>query len=90
MGDATSHRGTVVILTVLEVEHQAVRAHLANLEQRQHAAGTLFEVGRLTDSPWIIALAEAGEGNQAAAVLAERAISMFEPRRCSSSAWPAD
>ncbi|WP_165396213.1 hypothetical protein [Streptomyces sp. F001] len=39
MGDATSHRGTVVILTVLEVEHQAVRAHPANLEQRQHAAG---------------------------------------------------
>ncbi|RZB19237.1 hypothetical protein StrepF001_10145 [Streptomyces sp. F001] len=33
----------------------------------------------MTDSPWIIALAEAGEGNQAAAVLAERAISMFEP-----------
>ncbi|HET9899342.1 MAG TPA: hypothetical protein VFQ44_30825 [Streptosporangiaceae bacterium] len=72
--------GLVVVLTALDLEYQAVRAHLANVRKRLHPAGTLFETGQLPDNSGEIALAVAGEGNGAAAVLAERAIAMFRPR----------
>ncbi|MCH6163241.1 phosphorylase family protein [Streptomyces marispadix] len=72
--------GTVVVLTALDVEYQAVRGHLAGLREQPHDAGTLFETGWLNGTPWQVALAEIGDGNQGAAVLTERAIAMFRPR----------
>jgi nucleoside phosphorylase len=72
--------GTVVVLTALDVEYQAVRGHLAGLREQLHEAGTLFETGWLNGTPWQVALAEIGDGNQGAAVLTERAIAMFRPR----------
>lgn len=70
---------TVVILTALDLEYDAVRRHLAELRPRTHEAGTMFEVGRLPDLGVRIAIAVTGAGNTGAAVLTERAISLFHP-----------
>ncbi|MER5626429.1 tetratricopeptide repeat protein [Streptosporangium sp. NPDC002544] len=69
----------IVILTALDLEYQAVRKHLADLQIHRHPAGTRFEVGRLADGNCRVALGLVGKGNQPAAVLAERAIAQFAP-----------
>lgn len=71
---------TVVMLTALDLEYQAIRRHLDVALIRSHPAGTLFEAGRLPGVPGTVVLAVTGEGNVSAAVLAERAIAMFAPR----------
>ncbi|WP_033346444.1 5'-methylthioadenosine/S-adenosylhomocysteine nucleosidase [Catenuloplanes japonicus] len=68
----------IVILTALNLEYTAVRRHLTDLETLTHDAGTLFEVGRLPGGARA-ALCLVGKGNQAAAVITERAISRFSP-----------
>ncbi|WP_438453243.1 5'-methylthioadenosine/S-adenosylhomocysteine nucleosidase [Streptomyces asiaticus] len=80
MESTWEHSDSLVVLTALDVEYEAVRAHLVEPRPRLHPAGTLFEVGRLDGTPWRVALAELGDGNQGAAVLTERAITMFGPR----------
>jgi adenosylhomocysteine nucleosidase len=74
-----SEQKTVVILTALDLEYDSVREKLTNLEVQSHRAGTRFEVGRLVGHDCRVALAQVGKGNHAAAVLAERAISAFDP-----------
>ncbi|MBP2324934.1 nucleoside phosphorylase [Kibdelosporangium banguiense] len=71
---------TVVVLTALDVEYNAVRAHLTEIRRHVHHAGTQFEVGRLPGGGGEIVLAVTGQGNASAAVLAERAIAEFDPR----------
>ncbi|MGW2785755.1 5'-methylthioadenosine/S-adenosylhomocysteine nucleosidase family protein [Streptomyces populi] len=71
---------TIVVLTALSVEYLAVTKHLTNLQREDHPSGMIFERGELPGTPWEIYVAEAGEGNQAAAVLTERAISWLNPR----------
>jgi nucleoside phosphorylase len=71
--------GTVVVLTALDAEHEAVRALLHEPTQHRHDAGTLFEVGTVPGRPGRVALAVTGVGNQAAATLTERAITEFRP-----------
>jgi nucleoside phosphorylase len=69
-----------VILTALQREYKAVRRHLADLRVRHHTAGTVFEVGVLTDHPdRHVAIAVIGDGNVSAAALTERAINEFQP-----------
>lgn len=70
----------IVVLTALELEYQAVRQSLVDCRRADHPAGTVFEVGRPAGSRGLVALAVTGEGNTAAAILAERAITMFQPR----------
>src|SRR4051812_27577967 len=70
----------IVVLTALELEYQAVRQSLVDCRRADHPSGTVFEVGRLAGSRGLVALAVTGEGNTAAAILAERAITMFQPR----------
>src|SRR6185503_15193305 len=70
---------TVVVLTALNLEFAAVRAHLTWPEVLRHRAGTIFETGRVGVSRRRIAAAVTGEGNHSAAIIAERAISMFNP-----------
>jgi 8-oxo-dGTP diphosphatase len=70
---------TVVVLTALDLEYDAVRERLTKLEVRRHTQGTRFEIGRAPDPTCQIALGLTGKGNHAAAVLAERAINFFEP-----------
>lgn len=74
-----SEQTTVVILTALDLEYEAVRDKLTNLEVHSHRAGTRFEVGRLVGHDCRVALAQVGKGNHTAAVLAERAIAEFDP-----------
>jgi len=69
----------IVILTALDLEYQAVREKLTDLRLHKHAAGTRFEVGRVSRGDCRVALALVGKGNHPAAVLAERAIAEFDP-----------
>jgi adenosylhomocysteine nucleosidase len=70
---------TVVVLTALPEEYDAVRALLKDVRPFNHPAGTRYEVAELPVSGWRLALANAGEGNQAMAALTERSISAFAP-----------
>jgi nucleoside phosphorylase len=70
----------VLVLTALDLEYQAVREHLTGLRERVHPQGTLFETGHLPAGRGEITIALTGEGNAGAAVLAERAMSMFGPQ----------
>jgi 8-oxo-dGTP diphosphatase len=69
----------IVVLTALDLEYQAVRRHLSRPRLHRHPAGTRFEVGRLDGGEALLVLGLVGKGNHPAAVLAERAISEFEP-----------
>jgi adenosylhomocysteine nucleosidase len=69
----------VLVLTALDLEYQAVSAHLTGLRRHPHPAGTLFETGHLPGGGEVI-LALTGAGNTGAAVLAERAMSTFDPQ----------
>ncbi|MER6811047.1 5'-methylthioadenosine/S-adenosylhomocysteine nucleosidase [Spirillospora sp. NPDC000708] len=70
---------TIVVLTALDVEYDAVREKLHDPRLHRHQQGTRFEVGRLEGGRCRIALGLVGKGNQSAAVLAERAIAEFSP-----------
>jgi 8-oxo-dGTP diphosphatase len=70
---------TIVVLTALDVEYDAVRKKLRDPRLHRHEQGTRFEVGRLEGGRCRIALGLVGKGNQSAAVLAERAIAEFSP-----------
>ncbi|MFG3340650.1 purine phosphorylase [Glycomyces sp. NPDC048151] len=69
----------VVVLTALDLEYKAVRAHLDDTEVRRHEAGTRFETGTIRGTSCRIALALTGVGNQSSAVIAERVIQEFSP-----------
>ncbi|WP_217546961.1 5'-methylthioadenosine/S-adenosylhomocysteine nucleosidase [Streptomyces sp. GbtcB6] len=71
---------TVVVLTALPLEYEAVRAHLGSLRTIEHDAGTWAAIGPLDDTPWQVALVQMGEGAVNAAVLTERAISWLRPQ----------
>ncbi len=73
------HPARAVVLCALNLEHAAMRAHLGSLRGQQHSAGTLFEIGHLPGTDWEVVLALPGMGNLGAAVIAERAISLFGP-----------
>jgi 8-oxo-dGTP diphosphatase len=68
----------VVILTALNLEYQAVRTKMREVRVQWASAGTRFEVGRLGERCQL-ALGLVGKGNHSAAVLAERAIHLFDP-----------
>jgi 8-oxo-dGTP diphosphatase len=69
---------TIVILTAMNLEYDAIRARLSGLTAQTHSMGTRFEVGHLGDG-CRVALAITGKGNHSAAVLAERATAEFAP-----------
>lgn len=71
--------GTVVILTALDLEFDAMQGYLTDISLQRHETGTLFAVGNLSGSAWRVALAEIGDGNRAAAVITEQARQTFEP-----------
>ncbi|MCY1083088.1 phosphorylase family protein [Archangium lansingense] len=80
-----SHEGSVrraVVLTALGLEYKAVRTYLGELREETHPAGTVYERGffGVEDETWEVLLVETGEGNTAAAVEAERALTWFEPQ----------
>lgn len=69
----------VLVLTALDLEYEAVRVHLTGLREHRHRQGTLFETGQLPGGGEIT-ITLTGEGNVGAAVLSERAMSMFGPQ----------
>ncbi|OMI34263.1 effector-associated domain 2-containing protein [Streptomyces sparsogenes] len=75
-------RAEVVILTALEVEYRAVRAHLEEVRTVWAERGSLFEVGvfRGGGGGRSVAIHMTGPGNPGAAVLVERAAALFSPR----------
>ncbi|MGQ4386594.1 phosphorylase family protein [Streptomyces sp. SAS_270] len=75
----TRHAPTVVVLTALPVEYNAVQRHLASIEKISHPSGTRFERGVLPGTPWHVILTQSGVGNGAAAVITERAYAWFQP-----------
>lgn len=74
-----AEKGTVAVLTALNLEYAAVRAHLAGLRRVTHRAGTGFEIGHLAGVSLRVVIARTGEGNAAAAVVANRVIDAFDP-----------
>lgn len=81
-GDRASvYRGTALVVTALRLEYQAVRAFLTDVVEDVHEAGTVYEHGVLGDGEdaWQVYIVEAGAGNYAAAVEAERAIQKYDP-----------
>ncbi|MDH6579088.1 5'-methylthioadenosine/S-adenosylhomocysteine nucleosidase [Kitasatospora sp. MAP5-34] len=71
--------GSVVILTALNLEYQAVRQRLADPQVHRHERGTRFEVGSVRGTSCNVALGLTSKGNHSAAVIAERAIQEFSP-----------
>ncbi|GAA1225082.1 hypothetical protein GCM10009676_03550 [Prauserella halophila] len=73
----TSH--TIVVLTALDLEYDAVRNRLSTLHRHPHDKGTRFEVGTIPGTTHQIALGLADKGNHKAAAMTERALTEFEP-----------
>ncbi|MEU3498869.1 5'-methylthioadenosine/S-adenosylhomocysteine nucleosidase [Kitasatospora cineracea] len=69
----------IVVFTALPLEYRAVRVRLENLQRVDHELGTIFERGQIPGTAWEVYLAQVGQGNQAAAVMTERAIGMIGP-----------
>lgn len=80
--EAPTARPHVVILTALDVEYAAVRAHLEGLRTVEGPAGSRYEVGTFTGRSGRLSVAVqwTGPGNSRAAVEAERAIVFFRPK----------
>ncbi|MGW7689952.1 phosphorylase family protein [Streptomyces asiaticus] len=81
-GNGDAVRADVVVLTALEVEYRAVRAHLEDPRPVQAERGALFEVGvfREGSEERSVAIHMTGPGNPGAGVSVERAAALFTPR----------
>jgi 8-oxo-dGTP diphosphatase len=78
-GSTPMNEKTIVVLTAMNLEYNAVKGHLSDVTVQTHPMGTRFEVGHLEDGGCRVALALVGKGNQAAAVLTERAVAQYGP-----------
>jgi nucleoside phosphorylase len=79
MSEGARSMRTVVILTALRVEYEAVRSFLVGVEQLQHPAGTVYEHASIAGSDWHVVIAETGVGNNIAAIETSRALDSFRP-----------
>jgi nucleoside phosphorylase len=73
-------RADVVLLTALDLEYAAVRAHLTGLRTHTDANGTRYETGETRSGRCRVALGLTGPGNLAAAALTTRAVTWFRPK----------
>ncbi|WPB89093.1 phosphorylase family protein [Streptomyces malaysiensis] len=81
-GNGGAVRADVVVLTALEVEYRAVRAHLEDPRPVHAERGALFELGVFRDgsAERTVAIHMTGPGNPGAAASVERAAALFAPR----------
>ncbi|MFE5125721.1 hypothetical protein [Streptomyces sp. NPDC056669] len=81
-GKGGTVRSDVVVLTALEVEYRAVRAHLEDPRPVDAERGALFELGAFRDGSGerTVAIHMTGPGNPGAAASVERAAALFAPR----------
>jgi nucleoside phosphorylase len=72
---------TAIVITALPVEYNAVIKHLHDLKEKEHSAGTIYEIGKFSSETqdWDVAVIQAGMGNPRAAFETERAITFFKP-----------
>lgn len=70
-----------IILTSHPDEYNAVRAHLAGVEENTHSQGTVYGYGKFSTDErlWEVAIAEIALGNTDAAMETERAIAHWQP-----------
>src|SRR3954462_12307569 len=78
--DIDEEKISVVVLSALSVELRAIQPHLTSARTVRHRAGTHFVVGKVGDRRRWTAATVTGEGNHAAAIIAERAITLFRPK----------
>ncbi|MFI6644041.1 hypothetical protein [Streptomyces sp. NPDC050504] len=78
MGGTNEQRPTVVVLTALQVEYEAVRRHMTDAREVELPQGTLLDVGRMPGLNWNVALAETGPTNTRAALVTQAAIEHFD------------
>lgn len=70
---------SVVMLTAIAVEYNAVKGFLENVKEEVHPeTETIYDIGTFGNK-WNVALVETGAGNQKAATEAQRAIDYFKP-----------
>ncbi|WP_078559197.1 hypothetical protein [Streptomyces sp. PRh5] len=81
-GNGGAVRADVVVLTALEVEYRAVRAHLEDPRPVQAERGAVFELGVFREGAGErrVAIHMTGPGNPGAGVSVERAAALFAPR----------
>src|SRR5450755_1182424 len=79
MQQVSSAPGLAVGLCALGLEYSALRSYIEDVQQQAHRMGTRFEVGVLQGTRWRLVLGLIGEGNMAAAAIAERAVADFDP-----------
>lgn len=68
----------VVVLTILPEEFGAIAAHLTEQEMRR-VEGTIFEIGRVEDEPWHVAIAQVNPGGHDVISTCDLAIREFSP-----------
>ena len=68
-----------VVLTALDTEYKAVKAHLIDLEPECVESGTRYEIGTVRGTSCRVVIGVTEAGNSSAAVLAERAIQRYRP-----------
>lgn len=79
MGLQAKRSRRAVILTALDVEYDAIRAHV-EVSTTKANRGSIYEIGTLKcDTTWSVLLIECGAGNDVAALEADRAIAFFDP-----------
>ncbi|WNI26168.1 hypothetical protein [Streptomyces sp. ITFR-16] len=66
------------MLTALEVEYEAVRRHMVDVDEVELPQGTRLDVGRIRGLNWEVALAETGPTNTRAALVAQPALQYFD------------
>ncbi len=78
---SSDKQGTVVILTALPVEFEAVRTYGEDWQERE-CKGTLYEqcIFSTGAGSWHVVIAQIGAGNVGAALEVERAITCFQPQ----------
>ena len=84
----------VVVLTALDLEYNAVRERLTGVEPHVHPMGTRFERGTITGGSGEIVIGLVGKGNHPSAVIAERAMTEFDPEAVifvgvAGALWPS-
>lgn len=78
MGGGRGLRPTAVILTALQVEYEAVRHHMREVQEVELPRGTLADVGRIPGLNWDVALVETGPTNTRAALITQPTIEHFD------------
>jgi nucleoside phosphorylase len=78
---SSNKQGTVVILTALPIEFEAVHTYGEHWQERE-CKGTLYEQSIFSTGAWSwhVVIAQIGAGNVGAALEVERAITCFQPQ----------